>query len=224
MDRLEIRIDTAVPNYPKVLLLIDGTELLASLGSDERNDPADLLDSGALLPTDPPRRVAFYGCGCGEFGCANVAGLVRQSGRHVEWTDFCSLTGVYTGALADPAYGPDPADSLDEDVPPVRLDLPTLTFNAHEYFAVVEAAMNDRSWETRPRAVVRHMRALRPETTHWAVRDGDAITIHHRVDGKGWSTDLLVPPGPPDELAEKLLATLDQGFDPQRIASKRLWR
>ena len=40
MNRLQIRIDSTTPNYPKVRLLIDGSDLLASAGSDEGNDPA----------------------------------------------------------------------------------------------------------------------------------------------------------------------------------------
>ncbi len=224
MNRLQIRIDSSTPNYPKVRLLIDGSDLLAAAGSDEANDPADILDTDALLPTDPPRRVAFYGCGCGEFGCANVAGLVRRSGDRVEWTDFLSLTGVYHSALPDPGYGPDPALTSEWDVPNEPLDLPALVFEAEEYFAVLHEATADRSWETRPRAVVRHMRALRPDMMPWAVRDGEGVTVHHRVDGMLWSTDLLVPPGSPDALAEALVELLGRGIDPRQIAADRLWR
>lgn len=83
--------------------------------------------------------------------------------------------------------------------------------------------MADRSWETRPRAVIRHMKELRPATTHWAAREGDGITVHHPVDRMVWSTDLLVPPGAPDILAARLVALLDDGVDPRRIAAERLW-
>lgn len=58
MNELAISIDSRVPNYPKVRLLVDGEDLLASSGADEGNDPADILDTGALLPQDPPRRIA----------------------------------------------------------------------------------------------------------------------------------------------------------------------
>lgn len=84
--------------------------------------------------------------------------------------------------------------------------------------------MNDRSWETRPRAVVRHHLSLRPQTSHWAARHGDSITVRHRVDGMAWSTDLQVSPGPADLLAESLVALLDQGVDPRRIAAENLWK
>lgn len=222
MNELTIRIDSRVPNYPSVRLLVDGEDLLASSGADEGNDPADILDSGALLPQDPPRRIAFYGCACGEFGCANVAGLVIGRGEQVEWTDFRTLTGVYDAALPESGSGPDPATGLE---PEWRqpLDLPTLSFERDRYVAVVRDAMADRSWETRPRAVIRHMKELRPATTHWAAREGDRITIHHRDDRMVWSTHLLVPPGAPDILAARLVALLDDGVDPRRIAAEGLW-
>lgn len=222
MNELAIGIDARVPNYPKVRLLIDGEDLLASSGADEGNDPADILDTGALLPQNPPRRIAFYGCGCGEFGCANVAGLVIARGEQIEWTDFRSLTGTYHSALPEPEDGPDPAAGT-ERAWRRPLDLPTLTFDRQRYLAVVRDAMADRSLETRPRAVIRHMKELRPATTHWAAREGDRITVHHPVDRMVWSTDLLVPLGAPDILAARLVALLDDGVDPRRIAAERLW-
>jgi hypothetical protein len=97
-------------------------------------------------------------------------------------------------------------------------------FDADQYLAVVRAAMEDRSWETRPRAVCRHLQPLRPGVTHWAARRGEVVTVHHRVDGMAWSTDVEVPPEPPDRLAEALLKLLDQGLDPRRIAAEKLWK
>lgn len=223
MNELTIRIDACVANYPKVRLLVDGEDLLASTGADEGNDPADILDSGALLPQDPPRRIAFYGCGCGTFGCANIAGLVVGRPDHVEWTDFRSLTGVYHAALPEPGDGPDPAAGTGRGWRR-PLDLPTLAFERQHYLAVVRDAMADRSWEARPRAVIRHLKELRPAMTHWAAREGDRITVHHRDDRMVWSTDLLVPPGAPDILAARLVALLEDGVDPRRIAAEGLWR
>ncbi len=221
MHRLTIRLDRSTPNYPTVRLLVDDVDLLATTGDDQGNDPADILDTGALLPTDPPRRIALYGCGCGEFGCSTVAALIVRQAERIRWTDFRSLTGAYHSAL--PEHGPDPAASCEPDLPASRHDLPTLTFDAGQYLAVVRSAMADRSWETRPRAVIRHLRSRRPELGHWAARHGERVTVHHRVDGMAWSTDLTVPPGPVDRLAETLLALLDQGIDPRRIAAERLW-
>lgn len=223
MNRLALRIDSSRANHPKVRLLIDGEDLLASTGSDEANDPGDILDTGALLPQDPPRRIAFYGCGCGVFGCGNVAGLIVERGDQVQWTDFLSLTGVYESALPDPEDGRDPAE-LPWDWPLARHDLPTFTFDRADYLATVEDAMADRSWETRTRAVLRHLRASGPEAAHWAARDGEAITLHHRVDDKVWAIDLLLPPGTPERLAGSLRSLLDAGVDPRRIAAEQLWR
>lgn len=223
MNELTIRVDSSRPHCPKVRLLVDGEEILASSGCDEANDPADILDTGALLPQEPPRRIAFYGCGCGQFGCSTVAGLVIDRGSVVEWTDFLSLTGFYESALPAPEDGPDPAEAP-SDWTHARHPIPTLSFDREQYIRVVQEAMADRSWETRPRAVVRHLRALRPEITHWAAHDGEAITVHHRAAGEVRSTDLLLPRGEPGRLAESLLALLDDGVDPRRIAAERLWR
>ena len=217
MHTLTIRVDRGTANYPEVRLLVDGDDLLAVDGNDRGNDPADILDTGALLPVDPPRRIAFYGCGCGEFGCANVAGLITRRGDLVEWSDFRNLTGVYHSALPDPDDGPDPVAFEESDLPsrPYR-DLPTLTFDAEKYLGVVRSAMAARGWETRTRAVVRHVRELRPDLWLWAASDGDRIT--------GLDADLTVPEGPPDRLAARLVALLDDGVGPQRIEQERLWR
>ena len=185
--------------------------------------PDDVLGTGALIPTGPPRRVAFYGCDCGEFGCSNVAGLIIRRGDRVEWTDFLSVTGVYDKALADPTEGPDPGADKSW-LPPKPHDLPTFTFDADQYMTAVRAATTDRTWETRPHAVVRHLRSLRPGTNPYPVLDGESITVHHRVNDMATSTDLPVPPGPVDRLAESLLRLLDQGNDPRRIAAENLWQ
>lgn len=142
MHRLTIRINRTAANRPEVRLLIDGDDVLTVDGTDHGNHPADILDSGALLPADPPRRIAFYGCGCGEFGCASVAGLVIRRGELVEWSDFRTLTGVYHSALPDPEDGPDPVAFEDADLPSRRhRPLSTFTFDAEEYLGVVRSAM-----------------------------------------------------------------------------------
>jgi hypothetical protein len=226
VNQLTIHVDVSKPNHPQVRLLIDGRDLLASGGVDEANDPADILDTGALLPAEPPRRIAFYGCGCGTFGCANVAGLITRRDDRIVWDDFRSLTGVYHSALPEPEDGPDPATADDWDLPPSRHhDLPAMSFDAADYLAVVHEAMADRSWETRPRAVVRHLLVRRPEMHPWAGEYGDRIVVHHRADGMAWSTDLLVPSGSPEHLAESLIALLDRGVDPREIAARGdLWQ
>ena len=224
VNELRIHVDTSSPNRPLVRLLVDGTALLTADGHDTPNDPADILDTGALLPASPARRVAFYGCGCGEFGCSSVAGLVVEDADQVAWKDFRAVTGTYVSALPEPEDGPDPVEAADQDLPARPLDLPTLTFDRARYLAVVRAAMADRSWETRARAVVRHLRSLRPGMTHWAAEERDAVTIHHQVGDMVWSTDVPLPPGRPEHLAASLLVLLDDGVDPRRISAEGLWR
>ena len=136
MNRLTIHVDTAAPNHP-VRVLIDGEDLLAIRGADRPNSAEDLLLSGALVPQEPPRRIAFYGCGCGEFGCFNVAGLVQRRGDVVEWTDFRTVTGEYHSALPIDDV-PDPV--VLEDVWSTSLDLPTFRFGADDYLRTVDAA------------------------------------------------------------------------------------
>ena len=225
INTLTFHVDTSRANYPSVRLLIDGEDLLATTGMDEGNDPAHLFDTGALLPNKPPRRIAFYGCGCGEFGCGNVAGLITRGAGTIEWSDFRSVTGWYGAALPEPEAGPDSVANAEEWLEPSsRQDLPTLRFDAIDYLAVVHAAMSDRSWETRTRAVVRHARALDPEISIWAFRDGDGVTVHERVAGVYRSTNLRLPEGDPDALAARLVALLRRGADPRRIAAQKLWK
>jgi len=73
LKTLQLRIELRKPerpNHPVVTILIDGEDVLGDMsGGFIGFDPADILDSGALIPTDPPRRVAVYRCSCGEAGC-----------------------------------------------------------------------------------------------------------------------------------------------------------
>jgi hypothetical protein len=51
VNRLTIDIETGTSNYPQVRLLVDGDDLLVSSGDNRGSDPADILDTGTLLPT-----------------------------------------------------------------------------------------------------------------------------------------------------------------------------
>lgn len=97
---------------------------------------SELLAADALRPTVPPRRIALYGCGCGELGCTNVTAVVERDGWLVRWRDLVSVTGWPYGAVPDDE-DPDPAQ--DEELVH-RLDLPDLAFAADEYAAVVAEA------------------------------------------------------------------------------------
>ncbi|ROR90963.1 hypothetical protein [Nocardioides aurantiacus] len=219
---LTIRIDSSKPNYPKVRLLIDGSDLLATTGNDEGNDPADILDTGALIPTKPSRRIALYGCGCGIFGCANVAMLVHRVGDTVQWSDAQSLTGAYEAALPnDGDEEPDPA--VDYDLPSQPLAVPLLTFSASQYNDEVARAMADRTWETHLRAVMRHLLALKPEWMMHAT--GPATFTLDYPQGRRWGlTELEVPSGEPAYLAQALVDLFDQGVRPGQIIQEALWQ
>ena len=222
---MTFHVDTSRANYPSVRLLIDGEDLLATTGMDEGNDPAHLFDTGALLPIEPPRRIAFYGCGCGEFGCGNVAGLITRGAGTIEWSDFRSVTGWYGAALPEPEAGPDSVANAEEWLElSSRQDLPTLRFDAIDYLAVVHAAMSDRSWETRTRALMRLLTVQRPGLSVWAAAKGEALILPYRRRDMAAEAKLRLPPGPVDRIAETLLRLLDDGVDPRRIARKRLWR
>ena len=144
VSRLDLEVDTSVPQRPEVRVLVGGDEVLRTSG-EERASPDGLLASGALLPHDPPRRIAFYGCSCGEFGCSVVAAVVKREGETIAWRDFRTVTGEYHDALPLPHAGPDPAQ--DDDVSSHPLDLPDMVFDAEPYLAEVARATADRSWE-----------------------------------------------------------------------------
>src|SRR5690242_784897 len=74
--RLGVRVDRGAEAGPEVRLLLDGRDPLGSGGFSTGNDPRQLLDTGALIPADPPRRVGLYGCGCGTFGCGTLTAVV----------------------------------------------------------------------------------------------------------------------------------------------------
>ncbi len=133
------------PNYPAVMILVDGEDILAQLaGGFVGFDPADILDTGALLPADPPRRVAVYRCGCGEAGCGCVAPVIERTGGSIRWHDFRDFTGVYHSPLDDPA----PAGGSPHG-------LADLEFDAARYLQEVERATADRVWETADRRTAR---------------------------------------------------------------------
>lgn len=138
---LSIRLEPT-PFGALVRLLVDGKDVLAATGNDEPNVASDILATGAMLPVDPPRRVALYGCGCGIFGCANVAVLISQQGNTVSWSDAMSVTGEYGSALhGDFEQVPDPVALLGDNAFLAHdLHLPTISFAADQYLAEVNRA------------------------------------------------------------------------------------
>lgn len=148
LKTLQLRIELRKPerpNHPVVTILIDGEDVLGDMsGGFIGFDPADILDSGALIPTDPPRRVAVYRCSCGEAGCGCVAAVIEEDGDRVRWLDLRDFTGVYNVPLGDSAPtggSPHPVTNLQ--------------FDRAQYRGEVERAAGDRSWETDERRTAR---------------------------------------------------------------------
>lgn len=220
LSELRLVVETSLPNYPTVRILVDGEERLEPDGGGVGNDPADLLDTGALLPHAVPRRIALYGCGCGEFGCFCVAPLISEHDGVVRWSDFRTITGEYGAALSHNGT-PDPA--ADPEVYSRRLELDDVWFDAAAYRAEVARAAADRGWESRARAVVRRLRELDPTWPGWAAREGDAVTVHYRVDGMADSADVAIPAGPVDRVAAALLDLVARHDDPREIEARGLW-
>ena len=156
-----------------------------------------------------------------------MAGIITRRDHTIEWRDFVSITGIYGSALPEPEEGPDstnPTDPADWDLVPSPHNLPMLLFEADQYLTEVERATRDRSWETRPRAVIRHLKAMDPTITLFAAHEGENVTVWHRVDKSLHNTDLRVPQGDPNRLAQKLLSLLRSGLDPATIAHRDLWK
>jgi hypothetical protein len=203
VSRLDLEVDTSVPQRPEVRVLVGGDEVLRTDG-EERNGPAGLLDNGALVPQLPPRRIALYGCGCGEFGCFVVAPLVERDGALVVWRDFRTVTGEYHDALPSPDSGPDPVQV--DDVSSRPLPVPDLAFDAAQYDAEVARASADRSWETREHAVCRLSRGrLDGWALLWPVREG---TVAMSRDFHGAHVVLALPEGDPADLVAALAGVL----------------
>lgn len=220
-DELQLRIDLpdeARPNNPVVSILINGDDVLGQLGGGFIGfDPAEVLDSRALIPVDPPRRVAVYRCSCGEAGCACVAPLIVRSGDRVRWTDFRDFTGVYVGPLVDQS----PSGGTHHDVP-------DLEFDADQYLREVDRAAGDRSWETDARKTARLLREqLMRNDEHFIDRGywRGWVAPHWETPGK-YQVDFIGPHGQvvvsltpqsaslPDQVAEMVQALV--GTTPDR--------
>jgi hypothetical protein len=162
IHRLELRFDmfNGRPNRPVVRIFVDGEEPLATghgLGGFVGFDPRQILQSGALLPTEPARRIALYRCSCGEPGCGCVASVIERHGEKIVWSDPRDFVGVYHVPIHD-------GDITSAGKP---YDFGDLVFDAAPYLAEVERATNDTSWETTAllieRLLTEHLDASRDE-------------------------------------------------------------
>jgi len=153
---------------PEVRILVDGQEVFA-IDDHVGQDPAEILDTGALVPSVPPRRVAVYMCSCGCAGCSDLAPLVQRVGNRVEWVSARQFTGAFDGALPEDGWEFEPDDGE-------AVDIPDFSFDADEYLAEVERARSDRGWEPPARLVSRRAADL--------LRSGAA-----RLSERGYSLD-----------------------------------
>ncbi|SDS85012.1 hypothetical protein SAMN04488570_2856 [Nocardioides scoriae] len=143
VTRLGVRVDRGPEAGPEVRLLLNGQDPLGSSSFSTGNHPGDLLDNGALLPTDPPQRIGLYGCNCGVFGCGTLTALIERRGDTVVWRRFYAFhAGEYDGPFNEDSTWPDPVDDpdADADLLPDQLDLPTVTFDAEQYRQVLADA------------------------------------------------------------------------------------
>ncbi len=140
MRRLDLSFDTfeGRPNQPIVQILIDGEDLFAGGRASEGFvgfDPRKILETGALIPAEPPRRVAVYRCGCGEAGCGCVAPVIERQGGLMVWSDPRDFVGVYVSPIYDARI--ESEGSLH--------DFGDLVFDAEQYLAEADRATQDRS-------------------------------------------------------------------------------
>jgi len=153
--RLDLRFDASEgrPNAPVVRILVDGEELLAQGDSSSGFvgfDPQQLLLTRALVPTEPPLRVALHQCSCGLAGCGCVAMVIESAGDTIRWTDPRNLVGVYVTPIYD-------GEGEWEGEPH---DFGNIVFDADQYLQEVERATRDRSWETEPLLIGRLLAEL----------------------------------------------------------------
>jgi hypothetical protein len=158
LSRLEIQVVPAESAHrPRVVLLVDGQDVLAEQGH-QGFGPESLLHRGdPLTPVSPPRRVVLYHCGCGVAGCSGRACVISESDGIVRWSGFRRFVGLGH-----------PLDDTIADEHGRTDDLPDLAFDAAQYRAEVERAKNDRSWETPRRRLARLLtERLAAETRRW---------------------------------------------------------
>ncbi len=159
VHQIDFRVDAEEsPEWPSVTVLVDGEDVIGRATGFKGFDPDDLFAAdGALLPRDPPRRVAVYRCSCGEPGCGCAACQISEHDGAIVWRDFRDVVGVYW----KPTVEPDPTGGS-------RHPVPDLTFDATQYRQEVDRATADRSWETR-RRLARLLRTARwPARTRWS--------------------------------------------------------
>lgn len=220
-------LDESRPDYPVVTILIDGADVLGALnGGFIGFDPSEILDTGALLPADPPERVAVYRCSCGVAGCGCVALIIERDGDRIRWSDLRDYTGVYDVPLGKPAP---PGGS--------PLTARCFEFDAVQYDAELHRASADRSWETVPRLTARLLHELLTEHDDslaesgyhrgWLAPHWDAPG-RYMVEFVGPSGQLLIELAPTEQTPESRAAEMAHFIattDPSRwnAAHRHTW-
>ncbi|MGH1565533.1 hypothetical protein [Mumia sp. DW29H23] len=143
--RIDLRTDRELGLV--AVLLVDGTPILHDEGSFVPMSADEVLGTGALLPVDPPRRVALTECACGGgVGCANASVVISERRGLIRWTEAAHAP-EYSGAV------PDPDLDLDEDereaFRPRPLDIADVAFDAAQYRDEVDRANDDERWRRR---------------------------------------------------------------------------
>lgn len=140
--RIDLRGDRA---YGLVVALeVDGVPILEREGQYAALPADEILGTGALLPTDPPRRVALTECGCGGgVGCSNVSVVISERDGLISWSEPANVF-EYAGALPEPEADLDPFDDEGYTLTPV--DVPEVSFDALAYRAEVARANADERW------------------------------------------------------------------------------
>ncbi|WP_370617827.1 hypothetical protein [Mumia sp. Pv 4-285] len=124
------------------VLHADGVPIARLLDGHEPLPADEVLATGALLPADPPRRIALYECACGGgVGCGNVSWVISERHGRVRWKDAASASW-YAGALPPEAD----LDEFELAVRPSPLDLPDLAFAAEQYHAEIQRVVADVEW------------------------------------------------------------------------------
>jgi hypothetical protein len=229
---------------PALEAFVDGVRLGDGTECDDFTGhwPEQLLgETHPLLPL-APRRVSLLCCGCGEWGCGEIAPLVQVTGGVVTWTDF----RLYLAAALDPDLPDDPALGR-------PLGWPDLTFDVEQYRAELDRATADRSWEPEGMHVADLL--LRRLTAEPELLAGSGLELH----GVPWMSELdsvclnlldqrrlvrLIVPSPgrtPDERVAAALRALastppeawrasfqelmpwDEGYQPKELTSLH-WR
>lgn len=111
--------DAATQGWPQLILIVDGTELFSDEDEGIGADPWELTGDDSPLLTQSVREATMRVCDCGEAGCASLQVRVRHVEHRYVWDRW-------TGSLR------------------VTAPLPTLTFDAEQYEAVVRTELRPR--------------------------------------------------------------------------------